>query len=53
MDNIVYLSINVLFDYQGFFYVLLLKILNKIYIIVIVKWLNVNIIFIYFLKCKS
>lgn len=50
MDNIVYLSNNVLFDYKGFFYVLLLKIL---YIIVIVKWLNVNIIFIYFLKCKS
>lgn len=55
MDNTAYLSNNVPFDYKGLLYVLSLKISNnlKIHIIVTAKWLNANITFIHFLKCKS
>lgn len=53
MDNTAYLSNNVPFDYEGLLYVLSLKISNKIHIIVTAKWLNANITFIHFLKCKS
>lgn len=50
MDNTAYLSNNVPFDYKGLLYVLSLKISH---IIVTAKWLNANITFNHFLKCKS